>query len=147
MLTMNPSVTAKRLTAGERSALRARAHALRPVVMVSGDELSASVLAEIGRCLERHELIKIRVSDPGRDRRDALLAQISAHTGASPVQHIGRILILYRERSAPAGAKAPAQQPVPRAVRAGANASKTAGEARPERPRRTTRRRNSTPPG
>lgn len=105
----NPA--AKPLTAGERSELRARAHALRPVVIVSGDELSGAVVAEIGRCLERHELIKIRVSGADRDRREALLAEICASTGASPVQHIGRILIAYRKRSAPDLVKKPAARP------------------------------------
>lgn len=107
----NDGLAAKPLNSSERSALRARAHALRPVVMVSGEELSAAVVAEIGRCLEHHELIKIRVAGADRKRRDALLAEICASTGASPVQHIGRILIAYRKRSAPDPEKKPAARP------------------------------------
>lgn len=91
----------KLLNSADRRCLRARAHALNPVVIVSGAGLSDSVMGEIERCLKAHELIKIRVLGDDRLQREDLLAQICERTGASPVQHIGKILVVYRERPEP----------------------------------------------
>jgi len=95
----------KLLNSADRRSLRARAHALKPVVIVSGAGLSGSVVAEIERCLQSHELIKIRVLEYDRRHREDLLAQICEGTGASPVQHIGKILVVYREKPEPPAAK------------------------------------------
>ena len=84
------------LTPARRQELKGRAHKLEPVVIVGGDGLSATVVAEIDRSLKSHELIKVRVN-ADRDERAAILEEICAKTGAQPVQHIGKILILFRE--------------------------------------------------
>lgn len=91
--------------------LKARAHALRPVVTVGNERLSASVLKEIETSLKAHDLIKIRVTGDDRDLRQALLGEICNRTGASPVQHIGKILVVYRENPEPP-APAPKIRPV-----------------------------------
>jgi putative YhbY family RNA-binding protein len=146
----------KLLNSADRRSLRGRAHALKPVVIVSGTGLSGGVMAEIERCLQAHELIKIRVLDDDRLHREDLLAQICERTRASPVQHIGKILVVYLEKPdspAPtpaAAAKAPPRhKPVPdrrsEAPRAGARSSipgSTPGSP-PRRPpaRPTSRRR------
>jgi len=88
----------KRLSPAERQALKGRAHKLEPVVIVGGDGLTASVIAEIDRCLKSHELLKVRVN-ADRDDREAMLLEICAKTGAQPVQHIGKILVLFRENT------------------------------------------------
>jgi RNA-binding protein len=80
-----------------RKALRARAHALNPVVMIGEAGLSPGVLAELNRSLKSHELIKVRVLGADRHARGALLAEICVRTGAQPIQHIGRILVIFRE--------------------------------------------------
>jgi putative YhbY family RNA-binding protein len=86
----------KRLSPAERQTLKGKAHKLDPVVFVGAGRLSTSVIAEIDRSLKTHELIKVRVS-ADRDEREALLGQICAKTGAQPVQHIGKVLVLFRE--------------------------------------------------
>lgn len=86
----------KNLTPSDRRELKARAHALKPVVMIGNDGLTASVIAEINRALKSHELIKIRVAGDDRDARAAALVEICAQTGAEPVQHIGKILVIFR---------------------------------------------------
>ncbi|HTO47206.1 MAG TPA: ribosome assembly RNA-binding protein YhbY [Burkholderiales bacterium] len=88
----------KELTPAERQALKGRAHRLDPVVMIGAEGLTASVLAEVDRALRAHELIKIRVTSDDGDARERLLGEICAATGASPVQHIGKVLVVYRER-------------------------------------------------
>ena len=95
----------KQLNSADRRTLRARAHALHPVVIVSSAGLADSVVAEIERCLKAHELIKIRVFSDDRLQREQLLAQICERTGASPVQHIGKILVVYRAKPEPPAPK------------------------------------------
>jgi len=82
----------------ERKALKARAHALDPLVHIGDKGLSDAVLAEIDRALNAHELIKVRAGGMDRDARDAALAEICARLDAQAVQHIGKIFVLYRER-------------------------------------------------
>ncbi len=84
------------ITAAQRRALRARAHALKPVVSISQKGLSESVMKEIGVCLDSHELIKIRVYSDEREEREHLLSEICQHLGAAPVQHIGKLLVIWR---------------------------------------------------
>jgi len=86
----------KGLSPAERQKLKGRAHKLEPVVFVGAGGLSASVIAEIDRSLKSHELIKVRVN-ADRNEREAMLEEICAKTGAQPVQHIGKVLVLFRE--------------------------------------------------
>ncbi|MDD5298772.1 MAG: YhbY family RNA-binding protein [Rhodocyclaceae bacterium] len=88
----------KTLPPADRRALKARAHPLSPVVAIAGKGLTPSVLAEIDTCLKAHELIKVRVYGTERDMREALMAEVCEQLHAAPVQHIGNILILYREK-------------------------------------------------
>ena len=89
-----------RLSPIERKKLKARAHALNPIIHLGGKGLTEPVIAEIGRVLEAHELIKVRAGGLERAEREAALAEICARLGAQPVQHIGKVLVLYRERPA-----------------------------------------------
>jgi putative YhbY family RNA-binding protein len=88
------------LTSTERRALRARAHALHPVVMVGDAGLTTPVMNEIHRNLASHELIKIRVMAAEHAARAQFLAEICTTLHAAPVQHIGKILVIYRPRPA-----------------------------------------------
>lgn len=64
-----------------------------------GDKgLSESVLAEIDRALSAHELIKVRVGTMDRDARDAALRRICTYLGAQAVQHIGKVLVVFRKK-------------------------------------------------
>lgn len=86
------------LTSAERRELKARAHPLHPIVMIGNDGLTPAVLKAIDEALRAHELIKIRAAAAERDEREALLTEIAEQTGASPVQHIGKILVVWRKR-------------------------------------------------
>ena len=92
---------ANQLTPGERRALKARAHALDPVVLVGDGGLTAAVLKEIDRSLNVHELIKVRVAGEDRDARSDTLRRVCEDLGATAVQHIGKILVIYRQRPEP----------------------------------------------
>jgi RNA-binding protein len=84
------------LTSIQRRALRARAHGLHPVVMIGNAGLSTAVLNEINKNLARHELIKIRVFSDEHAVRAQWLGEVCATLHAAPVQHIGKILVVYR---------------------------------------------------
>jgi len=84
------------LTPAQRRAYRAQAHALHPVVAIGQQGLTAPVLHEIDNALTAHELIKIRVFSEKREEREALLTRISIELGAAPVQHLGKVLIIWR---------------------------------------------------
>ena len=81
----------------QRRALRAAAHHLNPVVSISQKGLTPSVLAEIDHCLRAHELIKLRLYGIEREDRDALFAEICTALSCVAVQHIGNLLVLWRE--------------------------------------------------
>ncbi|MSQ48917.1 MAG: YhbY family RNA-binding protein [Betaproteobacteria bacterium] len=82
----------------ERKKLKARAHALAPIIHLGGKGLTEAVIAEIGRAVAAHELIKVRAGGLERDAREAALAEICARLDAQPVQHIGKVLVVYREK-------------------------------------------------
>ena len=84
------------LTVLQRQNLKARAHPLKPVVMIGSAGLTPSVLAEIASALKAHELIKIRVLNDDREERAAMLEEICAQLNAGAVQHIGKILVVYQ---------------------------------------------------
>ncbi|MGH8648014.1 MAG: YhbY family RNA-binding protein, partial [Burkholderiales bacterium] len=60
--------------------------------------LTPAVLHEIDNALKGRELIKIRVLGGDRRAREALIGKICAALAASPVQHIGKILVVFRPR-------------------------------------------------
>lgn len=86
------------LTSAERKALRALAHHLDPVVTVGDAGLTPAVLAETGRALTAHGLIKIRVHGDDREQRLAILDEICSTLGCAPVQAIGKLLVVWREK-------------------------------------------------
>jgi RNA-binding protein len=110
------------LSPARRSELRALAHALSPVVMIGDKGLTDTVVAEVGRALEAHELIKVKAATDDREARAAWMAQLCERLEAHPVQSIGKILVIWREnpeKAKKAAAKA-APKPAPKA-KAGAS--------------------------
>jgi putative YhbY family RNA-binding protein len=86
------------VTPAERKALKARAHSLDPIIHLGEKGLTAAVMAEVDRALAAHELIKVRAGRLEREAREAALAEICARLEAQPVQHIGKVLVLYRKK-------------------------------------------------
>ena len=84
------------LTPSERKDQRALAHHLAPVVFVGGDGLTPAVAREIDHALNAHGLIKVRVFSDDRTARDAMLATLAEQLSAAPIQHIGKLLVLWR---------------------------------------------------
>ena len=84
------------LTTAQRKAHRADAHHLDPVVLIGGDGLSPSVKKEIDAALNAHGLIKVRVFSDDRAAREGMFQTIAEELSAAPIQHIGKLLVLWR---------------------------------------------------
>ncbi|MBK6869522.1 MAG: YhbY family RNA-binding protein [Burkholderiales bacterium] len=88
------------LTPAERKAHRAEAHHLDPVVMIGGDGLTPAVRKETDAALKAHGLIKIRVLGDDRAAREAIYQELAHELNAAPIQHIGKLLVLWRPKPA-----------------------------------------------
>jgi putative YhbY family RNA-binding protein len=86
------------LTPRERAHLKARAHALEPVVHVGHAGLSDTVVREVERALATHELIKVRIGGEDREARAAFCEDICLRTGAAAVQRVGKVVVLWRPK-------------------------------------------------
>lgn len=84
------------LTPAERREQRAQAHHLDPVVHIGADGLTDGVRKEVDAALNAHGLIKIRVLAGERAERELMYQQLAAELNAAPVQHIGKLLVLWR---------------------------------------------------
>lgn len=84
------------LTPAQRREHRAQAHHLDPVVMIGADGLTAAVQKEVDAALQAHGLIKVRVFSDERANREAIYQQLCTDLGAAPIQHIGKLLVLWR---------------------------------------------------
>lgn len=105
------------LTPAERKAHRADAHHLDPVVQIGGEGLTPAVMKEADSALKAHGLIKVRVFSDDREERANLLDRMADELNAAPIQHIGKLLVLWRP--IPPKEKAPIEdkRPGPRVVK------------------------------
>ena len=84
------------LTPAQRKEHRAAAHHLDPVVMIGNEGLSAAVKKETDAALRSHGLIKVRVLSDDRQARQTMLEALADELDAAPIQHIGKLLVLWR---------------------------------------------------
>jgi len=89
-------MTAIQLTPAQRKEKRAEAHHLDPVVMIGNDGLTPAIRKEADAALNAHGLIKVRVFSDDRGSREAMFAALADELGAAPIQHIGKLLVLWR---------------------------------------------------
>ena len=118
------------LTIQERKAHRAEAHHLSPVVMIGNDGLTPAVKKETDAALNAHGLIKIRVLGDDREQREAIYLELADTLGAAPIQHIGKLLVLWRPKPKKVKAEDEERKPGPREYKVIQNSSR--GGQRPE---------------
>ena len=70
-------------------------HHLNPAVTVGGNGLADSVLAELNRALDDHELIKVRISG-NRNERAEIIQDLSQLEATQIVHTIGGVALIYR---------------------------------------------------
>ena len=105
------------LTPTQRREKRADAHHLDPVVMVGGEGLTPAVVKETDAALNAHGLIKVRVQGDDREAREAMFVQLCDELNAAPIQHIGKLLVLWRPVPEKAKAEREGAMPGPRVVK------------------------------
>lgn len=105
------------LTPAERREHRANAHHLDPVVLVGGDGLTPAVQKEIDAALNAHGLIKVRIFNDDRAARELIYQQLAADLHAAPIQHIGKLLVLWRPQPAKERTPDEDRMPGPRDVK------------------------------
>lgn len=86
------------MTPRDKKLLKARAHKLDPLVAVGAKGLTDAVIAEIDFALKSHELIKVRAATMDRHERAEAFSAICERTGAEPVQHVGKVFVIYRKK-------------------------------------------------
>ena len=118
------------LTIAERKSHRAEAHHLDPVVMIGNDGLTPAVKKETDAALNAHGLIKVRVLGDDREQREAIFQQLASDLNAAPIQHIGKLLVLWRPKPKKAKAEDEDRKPGPREYKVIKNSSR--GGQRPE---------------
>ncbi|HJV60445.1 MAG TPA: YhbY family RNA-binding protein [Albitalea sp.] len=106
-----------RLTPSERKEKRADAHHLDPVVLIGGDGLTPAVVKETDAALNAHGLIKVRVFSDDRDTREGIWAALCEQLNAAPIQHIGKLLVLWRPMPEKTKAEREDRMPGPKIVK------------------------------
>jgi RNA-binding protein len=110
-------VAALVITAAERKEKRAAAHHLASVVAIGHDGATAAVRREIDAALAAHGLVKVRVFSDDRAAREALLLELASTFGAAPVQHIGKLLVLWRPPARKQSPERDDRKPAPKVVK------------------------------
>lgn len=84
-----------KLTSRQVAFLKGLAHEKKPVILIGHKGVTESLVKETASALLIHELIKVRLgSDDGLDEEAEAVAKQS---GASLVERIGKIAILYKK--------------------------------------------------
>jgi putative YhbY family RNA-binding protein len=105
------------LTPAQRKEHRSEAHHLDPVVMIGGDGLTPAVTKEVDNALKAHGLIKVRVFSDERASREEMFARLADELDAAPIQHIGKLLVLWRPIPPKEKAERDDRKPGPRTVK------------------------------
>ena len=105
------------LTPAERREQRAAAHHLDPVVLIGGNGLTPAVKKEIDAALNAHGLIKVRVFNDDRAARELMYHELTAELNAAPIQHIGKLLVMWRPQPVKERAVDEDRMPGPRDVK------------------------------
>jgi RNA-binding protein len=87
------------LSPAQRKVHRAEAHHLDPIVMIGNEGLTPAVKKEAEAALKAHGLIKVRVFSDDRAAREAMLDTLADELGAASIQHIGKLLVLWRPKA------------------------------------------------
>ena len=86
------------LSNDKKKHLRQIGHSLKPVLTIGENGLSDSVLGELNRALDDHELIKVKLRT---DDKAAMRAALLKAGNAELVQAIGNVALVYRAAQKP----------------------------------------------
>jgi RNA-binding protein len=99
---LGKETTVEPLEGFQRKYLRGLAHHLVPAVSVGQKGLTPSLVEELDRALDRHELVKVKFLDfKEKEAKTALSAELAEKTGAALCGLIGHTAIFYRPQADP----------------------------------------------
>jgi len=110
-------MTAIQSTPADRKEHRSSAHHLDPVVMIGGEGLTPAIEKEVDSALKSHGLIKVRIFSDDRAAREVMLVTLADKLGAAPIQHIGKLIVLWRPIPPKEKTEREDRQPGPRTVK------------------------------
>lgn len=84
------------ISADRKKEFRTLGHKLNPIVTIAGNGLSETVLMELNRALDDHELIKVKLAIADREERKEVVAQLQVLRNVELIQEIGKVVLLYR---------------------------------------------------
>ena len=96
MRTYNQCVS---LSDRQKKHLRRLGHSLHPLVLVGQRGLTDGVVAELGRALHDHELVKVRARVGDRENRNSVLETLAGATGSEMVHQMGNVGLFYRKNN------------------------------------------------
>ena len=88
------------MNAKQKKKFQAIGHGLKPAVTVAGNGLSETVLAELSRALDDHELIKVKIVGV-REERTEIVDAIAELDATEIIQVIGGVALVYRPSREP----------------------------------------------
>jgi len=90
--------TPETLSGKQRRQLRAMGHHLKPVLIVGKEGVFDSLMEQVERELEAHELIKMKVLESAPADPRSVAEEIATGARAHLAQVLGRTALLYRAR-------------------------------------------------
>ncbi|HAT1660594.1 TPA: ribosome assembly RNA-binding protein YhbY [Legionella pneumophila] len=82
-----------------KQSLKAKAHHLKPVVLLGAKGLTEAILTETNVALLAHELIKVKINGAEKEDRMQMARALCEQLDAELVQMIGNTLVLYRKNN------------------------------------------------
>jgi RNA-binding protein len=80
-----------------KQALKAKAHHLRPVVLLGAKGLTPAIIDETNIALLSHELIKVKINGAEKADRQLIANKLCEQLQAELIQLIGNTAIIYRK--------------------------------------------------
>ncbi|KTC92006.1 ribosome assembly RNA-binding protein YhbY [Legionella cincinnatiensis] len=81
----------------QKKSLKAKAHHLKPVVLLGAKGLTEAVIAETDVALHSHELIKVKINGAEKEDRLIMAHELCHQLQAEFIQMIGNTVIMYRK--------------------------------------------------
>ncbi|WP_131782585.1 ribosome assembly RNA-binding protein YhbY [Legionella gresilensis] len=81
-----------------RQTLKAKAHHLRPVVLLGAKGLTTAIVEETNVALNAHELIKVKINGAEKEDRQKMANDLCQQLNAELIQLIGNTVIIYRQK-------------------------------------------------
>lgn len=85
------------ITTAMKQELKAKAHHLKPVVLMGAKGLTPAVVEETNIALTTHELIKVKINGAEKADRINMVNDLCQQLPADLVQLIGNTAIIYRK--------------------------------------------------